>query len=173
MQREDQPIILTGYSALNKLLGREVYTSHMQVGGGVGVGDTPGQASGGTPSHPATPPDRIRHPQPAAVPPQVDARTRTSQGPALLRSLLSPPPPNLPPAPVPPAPPPLLQLGGPKVMGVNGVSHHIVEDDLAGVACVLRWLAYTPARTGEPPAPLPTADPAGRAVDYCPAEGVC
>ncbi|EFN59405.1 hypothetical protein CHLNCDRAFT_56737 [Chlorella variabilis] len=90
--REDQPIILTGYSALNKLLGREVYTSHMQ-------------------------------------------------------------------------------LGGPKVMGVNGVSHHIVEDDLAGVACVLRWLAYTPARTGEPPAPLPTADPAGRAVDYCPAEG--
>ena len=36
MQREDQPIILTGYSALNKLLGRDVYTSHMQVGGWVG-----------------------------------------------------------------------------------------------------------------------------------------
>ena len=33
MQRADQPIILTGYSALNKLLGREVYTSHMQLGG--------------------------------------------------------------------------------------------------------------------------------------------
>ena len=33
MQRGDQPVILTGYSALNKLLGREVYTSHMQLGG--------------------------------------------------------------------------------------------------------------------------------------------
>ena len=33
VQRVDQPIILTGYAALNKLLGREVYTSHMQLGG--------------------------------------------------------------------------------------------------------------------------------------------
>ena len=31
--RADQPIILTGYAALNKLLGREVYTSHNQLGG--------------------------------------------------------------------------------------------------------------------------------------------
>ena len=44
MQREDQPIILTGYSALNKLLGREVYTSHMQVGGWVGGGGGGGVA---------------------------------------------------------------------------------------------------------------------------------
>jgi acetyl-CoA carboxylase/biotin carboxylase 1 len=65
-----------------------------------------------------------------------------------------------------------LQLGGPRVMGANGVSHHIVEDDLAGVACALRWLAYTPARVGEPPLPLPTADPEGRAVEYAPGEGV-
>ncbi|KAL4859471.1 Acetyl-CoA carboxylase 1 [Chlorella vulgaris] len=92
VQREDQPIILTGYSALNKLLGRDVYTSHMQ-------------------------------------------------------------------------------LGGPKVMAANGVSHHTVEDDLAGVACLLRWLAYTPARTGEPPLSLPTADPLARPVEYCPGEG--
>ena len=30
--------------------------------------------------------------------------------------------------------PPIVtpQLGGPKVMGANGVSHHVVEDDLAG-----------------------------------------
>lgn len=56
VQRSDQPIILTGYAALNKLLGREVYTSHMQ-------------------------------------------------------------------------------LGGPRVMGANGVSHHVVEDDLAGGLC--------------------------------------
>ncbi|KAJ7569509.1 hypothetical protein O6H91_01G081500 [Diphasiastrum complanatum] len=33
IQRIDQPIILTGFSALNKLLGREVYSSHMQLGG--------------------------------------------------------------------------------------------------------------------------------------------
>ncbi|KAL4426359.1 hypothetical protein ABPG77_004653 [Micractinium sp. CCAP 211/92] len=92
VQRDDQPIILTGYSALNKLLGRDVYTSHMQ-------------------------------------------------------------------------------LGGPKVMGANGVSHHLVEDDLAGAACVLRWLAYTPARTGEPPLSLPSADPASRGIEYTPAEG--
>lgn len=33
IQRADQPIILTGFSALNKLLGREVYTSQLQLGG--------------------------------------------------------------------------------------------------------------------------------------------
>ncbi len=33
VQRADQPIILTGYAALNKVLGRQVYTSHMQLGG--------------------------------------------------------------------------------------------------------------------------------------------
>jgi acetyl-CoA carboxylase/biotin carboxylase 1 len=54
VQRVDQPIILTGYAALNKVLGRQVYTSHMQ-------------------------------------------------------------------------------LGGPRVMGHNGVSHHVVTDDLEGV----------------------------------------
>jgi acetyl-CoA carboxylase / biotin carboxylase 1 len=33
VQRADQPVILTGYAALNKLLGRDVYTSHLQLGG--------------------------------------------------------------------------------------------------------------------------------------------
>ena len=33
IQRRDQPIILTGYAALNKLLGREVYSSQLQLGG--------------------------------------------------------------------------------------------------------------------------------------------
>ena len=33
VQRSDQPIILTGYQALNKLLGREIYTSQLQLGG--------------------------------------------------------------------------------------------------------------------------------------------
>ena len=60
VQRGDQPVILTGYAALNKVLGREVYTSHMQ-------------------------------------------------------------------------------LGGPRVMGSNGVSHHVVEDDLAGEGVGWVW----------------------------------
>lgn len=33
IQRHDQPIILTGFSTLNKLLNREVYSSNMQLGG--------------------------------------------------------------------------------------------------------------------------------------------
>ncbi|PWN41690.1 putative acetyl-CoA carboxylase [Ceraceosorus guamensis] len=33
IQVEGSPLILTGYSALNKLLGREVYTSNLQLGG--------------------------------------------------------------------------------------------------------------------------------------------
>jgi len=90
IQRSDQPIILTGYAALNKVLGREVYTSHMQ-------------------------------------------------------------------------------LGGPKVMGVNGVSHHLVDDDLEGAVAILRWLSYAAPElgaSGRRPLPMPTADPPGRGVGY-------
>ncbi|KAG2488653.1 hypothetical protein HYH03_012820 [Edaphochlamys debaryana] len=89
VQRADQPVVLTGYAALNKLLGRQVYTSHMQ-------------------------------------------------------------------------------LGGPRVMGFNGVSHHVVADDLEGVTTVLRLLSYAPAATGVAPQPLPTADPVDRPVTYAP-----
>eukprot|EP00884_Botryococcus_braunii_P014175 jgi/Botrbrau1/22759/Bobra.0132s0090.2 len=89
VQRTDQPIILTGYAALNKLLGRDVYTSHMQ-------------------------------------------------------------------------------LGGPKVMGVNGVSHFVVEDDYAGVTEVLTWLSFVPATVGGPLLTLATKDPVNRAIAYTP-----
>ena len=92
IQRKDQPIILTGYAALNKLLGREVYTSHMQ-------------------------------------------------------------------------------LGGPKIMGNNGVSHHVVNDDLEGVTRVLEWISYIPARQGEMPPKLASADPITRKVAYMPVDG--
>jgi acetyl-CoA carboxylase/biotin carboxylase 1 len=85
---------LTGYAALNKLLGREVYTSHMQ-------------------------------------------------------------------------------LGGPKVMAVNGVSHQVVEDDLEGCAAVLQWLSYVPAVTGEKPPILPTSDPLNRPISYSPGPSEC
>lgn len=92
IQRKDQPIILTGFAALNKLLGREVYTSHMQ-------------------------------------------------------------------------------LGGPKIMGTNGVSHHIVHDDLEGVTKVLEWISFIPSRTGETIPKLPTSDSITRRVAYKPADG--
>ncbi|KAK2079983.1 hypothetical protein QBZ16_002378 [Prototheca wickerhamii] len=73
-RRREQPIILTGFAALNKLLGREVYTSQQQ-------------------------------------------------------------------------------LGGPRVMGANGVSHHVVDDDLQGLPPTLR-----------------AADPVDRRVTYAPGE---
>ena len=59
-----------------------------------------------------------------------------------------------------------------QVMGVNGVSHHIVPDDLAGVAAVLRWLAFTPLLVGEAPPLLPSADPVDRSIAYCPKPGL-
>ncbi|MCO5565015.1 hypothetical protein L7F22_018685 [Adiantum nelumboides] len=89
IQRNDQPIILTGYSALNKLLGREVYSSQMQ-------------------------------------------------------------------------------LGGPKIMGVNGVTHLIVGDDLEGVSAILKWLSYVPPYVGGPLPCIEPSDPPERLVEYNP-----
>ena len=63
IQHQDAPLILTGASALNKLLGRDVYTSNNQI-------------------------------------------------------------------------------GGPKVMFSNGVSHQVVSDDVSGVGAIMSWLAY-------------------------------
>nr|ASZ00207.1 acetyl-CoA carboxylase 2 [Geranium maderense] len=89
IQRLDQPIILTGFSALNKLLGREVYSSHMQ-------------------------------------------------------------------------------LGGPKIMGTNGVVHLTVSDDLEGVSAILKWLSYIPQHIGGALPVLRPSDPPERPVRYIP-----
>ncbi|XP_024517260.1 acetyl-CoA carboxylase 1 isoform X1 [Selaginella moellendorffii] len=89
IQRLDQPIILTGYSALNKLLGREVYSSQMQ-------------------------------------------------------------------------------LGGPKVMATNGVTHLTVSDDLEGVSAILNWLSYVPSVKGGGLPSRPSDDPPDRTVAYVP-----
>nr|ASZ00204.1 acetyl-CoA carboxylase 2 [California macrophylla] len=89
IQRLDQPIILTGFSALNKLLGREVYSSHMQ-------------------------------------------------------------------------------LGGPKIMGTNGVVHLTVSDDLEGVSAILKWLSYIPPYVGGALPVLRSSDPPERPVQYLP-----
>lgn len=62
-----------------------------------------------------------------------------------------------------------MQLGGPRVMGVNGVSHHLVADDLEGARRVLAMLAFAPPETGSGPANLLTSDPTSRQVTYLPA----
>ena len=56
----------------------------------------------------------------------------------------------------------------PQVMAVNGVSHHIVEDDLAGCTAVLQWLAYVPAVLGSHPPLMHSSDPVNRPVSYTP-----
>lgn len=47
------------------------------------------------------------------------------------------------------------QLGGPKIMHTNGVTHDTVNNDFEGVLSVLRWLSYVPRVKG---APLPVTD---------------
>ena len=89
VQQVDAPLILTGASALNKVLGREVYTSNAQI-------------------------------------------------------------------------------GGPKVMGANGVSHLTVLDDVSGVKSILRWLSFVPCRRGEPIPFVPCIDPVRRFVAFQP-----
>ena len=53
-------------------------------------------------------------------------------------------------------------------MAVNGVSHHIVEDDLAGCTAVLQWLAYVPAVLGSHPPTMHSSDPVNRPISYTP-----
>ena len=60
-----------------------------------------------------------------------------------------------------------------QVMGVNGVSHQVVPDDLAGVAAVLRWLSYVPPSTSAIAPLLPSRDPEARLIQYAPAAGEC
>lgn len=61
-----------------------------------------------------------------------------------------------------------MQLGGPRIMGVNGVSHHLVADDLEGARKVLAMLAFAPPEIGSGPANLGTSDPISRQVTYLP-----
>jgi acetyl-CoA carboxylase/biotin carboxylase 1 len=54
-------------------------------------------------------------------------------------------------------------------MGVNGISHHLVDDDLEGAVAILRWLSYAApelAASGRRPLPMPTADPPTRGIGY-------
>lgn len=56
-------------------------------------------------------------------------------------------------------------------MAANGVSHHTVEDDLAGVEAMLKWLAFVPATSPGSLPQLRSTDPIGRAIEYAPEQG--
>lgn len=94
IQIEGQPIILTGASAINNLLGREVYSSN-------------------------------------------------------------------------------LQLGGTQIMYKNGISHLTAQNDLEGVAHIVKWMSFVPDRRN---APVPISHVHGdswdRDIEYTPPKGV-
>ena len=89
VQHVDAPLILTGASALNKVLGREVYTSNQQI-------------------------------------------------------------------------------GGPRVMGANGVSHLTVPDDVYGIKRIVQWLSYVPRHRNAPLPCVASIDPIRRFVNFDP-----
>ncbi|KAJ5067483.1 acetyl-coa carboxylase isoform a [Anaeramoeba ignava] len=92
IQKNDSPIILTGAQALNKLLGSNIYTSN-------------------------------------------------------------------------------IQIGGPQIMGANGISHRIVQNDLEGIEEILKWLSFIPKKKGKSlPIHLSSLlqDPIEREIEFIP-----
>lgn len=65
-----------------------------------------------------------------------------------------------------------LQIGGPQIMYNNGVSHLVVQHELAGVQAIMDWLAYIPARMGAPLPVLPSSDPISRPIAFTPSPHV-
>lgn len=56
------------------------------------------------------------------------------------------------------------ELGGPHIMGPNGVSHHIVDDESHACRKVLSWLSGVPVKKGTPSPIMLTSDPIDRDV---------
>ena len=169
VQRADQPIILTGYAALNKLLGREVYTSHMQLGGPkvshehfrkpgsmlsfrqaarswrLGTGDRMKTFEVLSLAGYRSPHWQFCRQAYAQAFVEAACRKRASWSSS--------------------------SKAATQVMGQNGVSHQVVADDLEGIKAVLAWLAYAPAQIGAAPPPLPTSDPVSRTISYIAPDG--
>lgn len=61
-----------------------------------------------------------------------------------------------------------LQLGGENVMGKNGVSHLIAENDIDGALQIVSWLSYIPAKRGAALPILNLSDSWDRDVSYKP-----
>jgi len=64
-----------------------------------------------------------------------------------------------------------LQLGGPEVMGGNGVSHLLVDSDVEGILEIVKWVSFVPSKVGAPPPCLPVVDPIEREVSFYPLQG--
>eukprot|EP00743_Colponemidia_sp_Colp-15_P007010 GILK01007565.1.p1 GENE.GILK01007565.1~~GILK01007565.1.p1 ORF type:complete len:1949 (+),score=411.99 GILK01007565.1:702-5849(+) len=60
------------------------------------------------------------------------------------------------------------QLGGVEIMSPNGVTHTTVKNDLEGVASIIDWLSYIPARKGAPLPVLQSNDPLDRPIAFKP-----
>ena len=58
-----------------------------------------------------------------------------------------------------------------QVLGFNGMSHLVVDDDLHAAQATLQWLSYLPIRVGDPPRCLPYPDPIDRDIEYTPPKG--
>eukprot|EP01138_Halocafeteria_seosinensis_P000421 gb/GECG01000434.1/.p1 GENE.gb/GECG01000434.1/~~gb/GECG01000434.1/.p1 ORF type:complete len:2813 (+),score=333.03 gb/GECG01000434.1/:1-8439(+) len=63
-----------------------------------------------------------------------------------------------------------LQLGGPKVMYSNGVSHEVVNDDLDGIISILNWLSFIPKSNNSslPISAMPPGETVERPIDVFP-----
>tara|TARA_B110001452_G_scaffold267606_1_gene278415 strand:+ start:4830 stop:7067 length:2238 start_codon:yes stop_codon:yes gene_type:complete len=64
-----------------------------------------------------------------------------------------------------------LQLGGPEVMGNNGISHLLVESDQQACNEIVHWLSFVPRALGAPLPMLPEVDPIARDVLARPTQG--
>jgi len=63
-----------------------------------------------------------------------------------------------------------FQLGGTQVMYSNGVSHLICHDDLQGVADMVNWLSFIPAKKNGRLPVIDPVDPVDRLVDFTPSK---
>jgi len=63
------------------------------------------------------------------------------------------------------------QLGGPEVMGGNGISHLLVDSDLEGVHAMVQWISFVPCTVDAPLPCLPITDPVDRDISFYPPSG--
>ena len=63
-----------------------------------------------------------------------------------------------------------LQIGGTQIMHSNGVTHLVTKDDLEGVAAILNWLAFVPAKRGMIPPIIKPEDSIDREIEFVPSK---
>lgn len=58
------------------------------------------------------------------------------------------------------------QIGGQQIMYPNGITHVTAQDDLGGIAAIIRWLSFVPLRTGAPTPVFNTRDDPERDIEF-------